>query len=180
MSTVDCQGLLHPLDQLMPLADGPLQALTPVQPEAMPQPYRDLLVHTRDMTPTLEQHHGDRIELECLRTIREGEVYLREVILRLVGDGRGVEHGASRIHLDRFPAAMQSEILEAHTPLGTLMASHGIAHVCRPTRYVRLKPNRRIQCSLGMGETADLYGRQNIVRCPQGNSLYEVMEILAP
>jgi chorismate-pyruvate lyase len=180
MSPVDCQSLLHPLDQLMPLADGPLRALHAVEPEDIPPPYRDLLVHDRDMTPTLEGFHGDRIELDTLRTIRESTVYLREVILRLVGDGRGVEHGASRIHLDRFPEPMRADILEAHTPLGTLMALYQIPHVCHPARYVSLEPNRRLQKSFGMERPAVLYGRQNLVRSPRGESLYEVMEILAP
>jgi chorismate-pyruvate lyase len=180
MSAVDCQGLLHPLDQLMPLADGPLRDLRAIDPADIPRPYRELLVHTRDMTPTLEGFHGDRIELDTLRTVREPEVYLREVVLRLVGDGRGVEHGASRIHLNRFPEAMRDEILDAHTPLGTLMASFGIDHVCRPTRYVRLEPNRRLQDSLDLKQPVTLYGRQNVVSSPTGESLYEVMEILAP
>jgi len=59
-------GILYPLDLAYSRAGVPPPAVTRVQPDAIPQPYRSLLVHERDMTLTLEQHFGGRVVLRDL------------------------------------------------------------------------------------------------------------------
>ena len=56
--------LTHPLDEFYRLAKRPLPGIEPVDGAALPEPYRSLLVHERDMTSTLGQFHGDDIGLE--------------------------------------------------------------------------------------------------------------------
>ena len=50
--------LTHPLDEFYRLAKRPLPGIKPVDGAALPEPYRSLLVHERDMTSTLGQFHG--------------------------------------------------------------------------------------------------------------------------
>ena len=61
--------------------------------EEMPQPYRSLLVHSSDMTPTLEQYYQQPMAITVLSRELQESVYLREVILRGANDGRPVEYG---------------------------------------------------------------------------------------
>src|SRR5436309_14795096 len=86
--------LAHPLDEFyaqMGLALPPLQQ---VDGEAVPQPYKQLVVHHDDMTPTLQKYHGRDIHLPLLGRRRKGRGYFREVGLRLGRPDRPVEVGA--------------------------------------------------------------------------------------
>jgi hypothetical protein len=58
--------------------------------DQMPQPYRDLLVHSRDMTPTLERFFGQRLDLTPLRRQFRKTRYWREVTLNLQENSRPV------------------------------------------------------------------------------------------
>ena len=67
--------------------------LLPIDGIVMPEPYRSLLVHDGDMTPTLEKFHGDRIHLRPLTRETNGSVYSREVILEAGEVNKPVEFG---------------------------------------------------------------------------------------
>src|SRR3954467_137358 len=76
--------------------------LLPVNGVDIPQPYRALLVHDGDMTPTLENFHRGSLHLQVLRTRCEGDKYSREVVLRVDGSEKPVEFGAIEIDLSIF------------------------------------------------------------------------------
>ena len=107
----DLATAAHPLDTFYAAAGLPLPRLQAVDGRTVAQPYRRLLVHTRDMTPTLESFHGGAIDLEVLQRRLHGSEYFRQVILRLSGTGRAVEFGANRVFLDAFPARVRQAIL---------------------------------------------------------------------
>ena len=48
----------YPLDEFYALAGRTLPAIEQVPGESVPEPYRQLLVHQDDMTPTLEKCYG--------------------------------------------------------------------------------------------------------------------------
>jgi len=81
--------------------------------EAVPEPYKTLLVHLDDMTPTLEKFHHRPIHLQVLGRRRAGDDYFREVVLRLDGTNEPVEFGAIKIHLALFPKEAREQILKA-------------------------------------------------------------------
>src|SRR5215831_9800067 len=83
--------LLYPLDTFYSLIEAPLPEVWAISGEEVPEPYRTLLVHKRDMTPTLEAHHGDQIELRVLDRHLDGNAYSRLVDLTLIGSGTVVE-----------------------------------------------------------------------------------------
>src|SRR6266516_2437893 len=94
-------ALAHPLDEFyaqMGLALPPLQQ---VDGEAVPQPYKQLLVYHDDMTLTLEKYYGRDIHLRLLGRRRKGSGYFRKVVLLLDGTEQPVEFGAIKIYLDR-------------------------------------------------------------------------------
>ena len=79
-----------------------LPALRELKAKEVPQPYRALLVHSSDMTPTLARFYGQTLRLRVLSRERQDDSYKREVILWLAEDARPVEYGVIRIFLDRF------------------------------------------------------------------------------
>src|SRR2546425_1206328 len=92
-------SLLFPLDAFYAQAGLALPLVHPIQGEEVPQPYRQLLVHESDMTPTLEAFHGERIHLRMLARRLDGDAYSRQVVLTLNGSARPVAFGAIVIHL---------------------------------------------------------------------------------
>lgn len=170
----------RPLADLYRLADLPLPRITSVDPAAMPEPQRTLLVHANDMTPTLERHYGARIHLEVLRSVQQDGFYFREVVLHLDGSERAVEFGANKVTLNLFPADARRLILGERVPLGTILEDFNIAHTCHPSAYLRVGSDDLISESLGLAGSHELYGRRNTLRDPEGRVLSEVVEILAP
>ena len=79
---------LFPLDIAYTRAGLEPPAATAVAPGDIPQPYRALLVHQRDMTLTLEAHFGGRVVLRPLTTFTLGAWYYRRVLLAQEYSGR--------------------------------------------------------------------------------------------
>src|SRR5258707_8979664 len=94
--------LVHPLDEFYAQTGQTLPPLNQVEGHAVPEPYKTLLVHQNDMTPTLEKFHQRSIHLQVLGRRRKENEYFREVILRLDGSNRPVEFGAIKINLSLF------------------------------------------------------------------------------
>src|SRR6185369_11903751 len=57
-------------------------ALTLLKGEQMIEPYKELLVHSSDMTPTLEAFYNQPMRLTVLSRENQPGAYLREVVLR--------------------------------------------------------------------------------------------------
>jgi chorismate-pyruvate lyase len=170
----------YPLDEFYARSGLTLPPLDQIDGEAVPEPYKSLLVHDRDMTSTLESFHGAGVHLRLLGTERKGGDYFREVLLVLDGSERPVEFGAIQIHLDRFPDQARQEILAERFPLGHVLKDHKIAFVSRPQAFLRIASDRLIDELLGLTGAHVLYGRRNTLLNPAGESLAEIVEILPP
>lgn len=157
-----------------------MPALQFIDPVEIPAPYKQLLVHDRDMTSTLEHFHEQRIHLRVLNREQRESAYSREVVLELDGSNAPVEFGAIKIHLDGFPVVARDRILEAHCPLGRILKEFRIPYVSRPKAFLRAASDRLISGALKLTGTHRLYGRCNRLTDPQGNALAEIVEILPP
>ena len=172
--------LAHPLDEFYAQMGLTLPPLQQVDGEAVPQPYRQLLVHRDDMTPTLEKFHGRDIHLRLLGRRRKGSGYFREVVLLLDGTDQPVEFGAIKIYLDRFGAEARRQILEEQRPLGHILHECGVKHRSRPKAFLRLASDHFINDALQLTGANVLYGRRNTLYDPQDRPLAEIVEILPP
>ena len=172
--------LLQPLREIYGDASRALPRLEILDGGRVPEPYRILLVHDRDMTRTLEAHHGDGIRLRTLASGLQGGVYRRLVALELERSGRPVEFGATRVHLDRFPEPWRGLILAGERPLGGILNAWGIAYRSRPSAFFRTEGDERIRAALGLTVPTPLYGRRNTLSDPHGNPLADILEILPP
>lgn len=173
-------SIAYPLDEFYARSGLTLPPLDQIDGEAVPDPYKTLLVHDRDMTSTLENFHGAGVHLRLLGRERTGDDYFREVLLVLDDSERPVEFGAILIHLDRFPDAARREILEERFPLGHVLKDHNLPFQSRPRAYLRIASDKLINELLGLHGAHVLYGRRNTLLNPNGASLAEIVEILPP
>jgi len=172
--------LIYPLNEFYEQLGLPLPAVARVDGRDMPEPYRSLLVHNRDMTPTLERAHDRRIRLRVLRSTVADDVLSRQVVLVAEGSEVPVAFGASKIHLEHFPEDARPLVLEGKQPLGAILRSQGIAHAGRPEVFLEVTADALIHNALGLTEPARLYGRRNMLVDAAGRTLAEVVEILPP
>lgn len=155
----------------------PLQRLAN---DEVPEPYKRLLVHSSDMTPTLENYYGQPLGIRVISRQREGETYLREVVLNLKEDLRPVEYGVIRIFLEHFPAEARRMILDEVRPLGAILEEQAIGHMSWPQVFFRAESDAHLGKWLRLPRPCPLYGRRNLLLDGSRRLLADVMEILAP
>jgi chorismate-pyruvate lyase len=170
----------YPLSEFYSHAKLPLPRIETIAGEAVPEPFKSLLVHHHDMTPTLEGFYKSDIHLEIVRRERRGDFYFREVVLRLNGDDRAVEFGANKIYLGRFPEEAQDLILQEETPLGRILADCGVKHRTETRAFLRVESDALITEKLELAAAEVLYGRKAVIFDLQGRPLSEIVEILPP
>lgn len=173
-------SVISPLSEFYNSTGDVLPHIEVVEEADMPQPYRKLLVHANDMTPTLEAFSRQTIHLKLLAKLVDDGVLYREVVLVTDRTDRAMEFGAIKIHLDRFSDAARRLIVEGHYPLGTILNDHGIEHSCRPTGYFSIASDPITRRAFGLTADTRLYGRHNVLSNSLGGELAEVVEILPP
>lgn len=173
-------GLVYPLDRFYARDAMPLPALRELPGEALPEPYRQLLVHDDDMTPTLEAWFYSDIHIEVWSRGHQGDLYLREVLLRLDRDLRPVEFGANQINLALFAPDVRRLILDEYLPLGHILKMRKIPHQGHPLGYFEVEADARLQRAFRLTGPRCLYGRRNRITDPQGRVLSDIVEILTP
>jgi len=170
----------YPLDEFYAMAKRELPPIEQITGEEVPEPYRHLLVHTNDMTPTLEKSYDERIYLNVISRQTRGDYYFREVILLTQRTRTPVEFGAIKINLALFPPGARRLILEEQEPLGTILSDFKIPHSSRPKAYLRIDADAFIKGALQLSGRQLLYGRRNTLFDPQQRPLAEIVEILPP
>ena len=171
---------LYPLDEFYAQAGRALPVIKPVDGTKVPEPYRSLLVHSGDMTSTLESFHGESIRLEVLSRQERGDFYFREVVLILVQSGRPVEFGAIKMNLALFPPTARRQILDEKLPLGRILEDYKIVYSNRPKGFFRIESDGFIQAALWLPGVVKVFGRRNALLDPRKQALAEVVEILPP
>jgi chorismate-pyruvate lyase len=132
---------LFPLDFVYARSGVALPRVKAIAAGRIPIPYRSLLVHTTDMTLTLERHFGGRVALRPLATFTSGPWYFRRVLLALEYTGRPVEMGAIRIKVRAFSERIRRQILKNDVPLGRLLRDGGVRYESRPKAFFAVTPN---------------------------------------
>ena len=169
--------LLYPLSEFYQQLGRPLPEARTLQPEEMPETHRRLLVHERDMTPTLEAAHGQSLHVQALKRSHRDDSYSRLVLLKL-DDGSTAAMGAISINLAVLPENTRQLVLEDERPFGSILATCHIAHYCCPAAYFEIKADAPIVEALGVDVECPLYGRRNVIRGSSGAELAHVLEIL--
>lgn len=171
---------LFPLEELYALRGQPMPAIDPLPAREMPEPCRSLLAHENDMTSTLENFYGQRLEVVVLGRRMAGREYFREVLLRLGPAGRRVAYGAIRIILDLLPEGPRRQILLECQPFGRILTEWGVEFTSHPQAYLRVASDDFINHALDLAGSQCLYGRRNRLLDRWERPLAEIVEILPP
>jgi chorismate-pyruvate lyase len=170
--------LFYPLNEFYEHEGLTLPRFVRVEGRDVPEPYKSLLVHENDVTPTLAAAYGRKIQLRILRKRRRHDVFSREIILEPEGDGRKILFGAIKIYLERFTPEARQLILECKQPFGTILQEQGIVHSSRPEAYIQVEADEVINEALGLTGHAVLYGRRSALWNASQRALAQVLEIL--
>ena len=170
----------YPLSEFYAHAKLPLPHIEFIPGEEVPEPFKSLLVHHNDMTPTLEAFHKSDIHLEIVSRERRGDFYFREVVLRLNGDDQPVEFGANKLYLGRFPEEARDLILQEYIPLGRILKDCHVPHRTQAKAFVRVQADELIGGKFELTQPGLLYGRKAAISDLQGRPLSEIVEILPP
>jgi chorismate-pyruvate lyase len=173
-------NLLSPLDDLYESSGEALPSVEPLEGPQVPEPYRTLLVHGRDMTTTLERRCGRPLHLRVLLKHLTDQELIRQVVLESDEGNTPWEFGAIRIQLAPFDETSRQKVLECHRPLGAILIEHGLEHSCRPTGFFRLTTDRISSHAFGINGAQLLYGRHTFLYGANEALLAEVVEILPP
>jgi len=166
-----------PLEKFYQRAGKALPEIELLSGEAMPEPYKSLLVHERDMTSTLERFHQSRCHVRALQYV-EDDAYSRLVILELDGSRKPIEFGAITIHLSAFAPHARELILARERPLGTILHEEHVGFVSCPQAFFRVTADDLICEALQEDLNTRLLGRCNRLSSPNGQLIAEIVEIL--
>jgi len=174
------QSLLWPLNLFCAHYGREVPEITPLFEQHMPEPYKQLLVHERNMTPTLESYHGGTIYIEPLNVFSDEKETTREVILRRDTDDKPLEYGASRVFRSTVTPEALFLIDDGRLPLGTILRVCDCEHTVQPSGYFKIRSTPFFAEAFAAGDVPYFYGRRNTLVALDGNSIAEVCEILPP
>ncbi len=165
-----------PLDEFYNLGKRELPPINPIEKLNIPEPYKSLLVHERDMTSTLGQFHNDEIQLKVLKQHQQQNEYYREVLLITKQEKRPVEYGAIKIFLQQFPEPARKAVVKAAAPLGQLLNDYNINYISKPKGFLTIECDDYIGDLLECKGQARLFGRRNSLY--EANNLLQIAEIV--
>ncbi len=172
--------ILFPLNRFYETNHLALPTIVQVAGSSLPVPYRGLLDHDRDMTPTLEAFFRETIAISIIHRGRQGDAYTREVVLFTEQSRKPVAYGSIDIHLENIDRAPRTDILSGRLPFGSILNKHSIKHVSAPSAFFEIDSDTVTQKYFHLTAPARLYGRRNRLSTPDGRTLADVLEILAP
>jgi chorismate-pyruvate lyase len=152
--------------------------VTFIPAEDLPEAECQQLAHDQDMTPRLRDYHGCEIDLDVHAKARVGNYLVRASVLTRRKDGKPVEFGAIGIHLDHLPEKAREMVVAGRVPFGAILETEAVPHMSHPRGFFRIAVDARLAELLGATTGQVLFGRCNVLRRPDGQSLAEVVEVL--
>jgi hypothetical protein len=142
-------------------------------------PYSHLLVHEHHMTVTVEEHHGDLVDVRILARHKTADAYARKILLVLQKSGRVVQFGIMRVNLRYCSDKVRSEIEAGQTPLGRILIQNNVLRRIEPTAYLRVIPGLAMMNWFALERPLPTYGRLAYIHC-DGQPAVELLEIVRP
>ena len=178
------QVLAEALHRLLPFhffyeqAGADLPDFNFLEGDEVPYPYRSLLVHQNDMTPTLAAFHHSRLYLEVHKHESNPDFVMRLVTLHAASSEVPVEFGAIAIQLGGLPEEVREKVIEGQKPLGGLLGEYDVVHRGSPSAYFSVPADELIAKSLNQNVGETLYGRCNQLLDTDGMVFADIVEIL--
>ena len=170
---------LHELVQLFYDQPEDLARFYPVQNEQMPEFYRSLLNHDHHMTVTLETYHGSSVDVHVLDYDVTNDIYMRQILLTRHDDGRVVQYGIVRLHLQYLTQPVRAEITSRRIPLGRVLMNHNVLRRVELVQLWQVTPGVDLCQHFQLAAPSPTFGRTAIIHCHDEPAV-ELLEIVAP
>lgn len=150
-----------------------------VDPDRIPYPEDQLLVHHDHMTEVLERHHGSPVEVTVMEEHFDGDVYTRKIALAPRDEpGKVVEWGIARLDLRYLSQPVKDEILARELPLGAVLIKHNVLRRVKPRWFIRFpEGGPTVKLFGSLPHPGPVYGRIGTIYC-DGEPAIEVLEIV--
>jgi chorismate-pyruvate lyase len=152
-----------------------------VRPQNIEEPFRAMLVHSNDMTPTIEDFAQCHVQLAVLHYEIQNHVLFRQVLLLAQEHfDKPLVFGNIKIRLDNLTDEARLLVLEGTLPFGAILRQERIPHWNNPAALFRVRLNQELSTYFG-AEYGDItYGRYRQMVSTNHVVLSQVMEILSP
>ncbi|MCY2962564.1 MAG: hypothetical protein NT069_02755 [Planctomycetota bacterium] len=144
-----------------------------------PEPYKQLLVHDRHMTITMEKYYKTPVRVRVLARRQEGNSYLRHIVLERCDTGAVVQFGIVRFDFSYVTDAVRDEILAEQTPLGRILINYNVLRHIDLGAIVKIQPGEALQRLFGCPADCVVYGRLATIFCNQKPAV-DLLEVAAP
>jgi chorismate-pyruvate lyase len=119
------------------------------------------------------------VQVKVLARRREGDIYLRHIVLERCDNGRVVQFGIVRFDFRYVTDEVRDQILAEQTPLGRILINFNVLRHIDLGAIVRIWPGPRLQALFGCPAEPPLYGRLATIFCNQKPAV-DLLEISAP
>jgi chorismate-pyruvate lyase len=146
---------------------------------SMPDVYRKLLDHEHHMTVTVESHHGCPVDVAVLDYDTANDTYNRKIVLTRSDNGRVVQFGIVRLHVNFISRDVRAEIESREIPLGRVLINHGVLRRVELSQLWKVIPGVDLCRLFELAQPVETYGRTAIIYC-DGEPAIELLEIVTP
>lgn len=153
--------------------------IEPVTSDAVPEPYRELLVHTHHMTVAVEEFFGEPVNVCVQEVVRNDDDYARKILLKLRDAGTVVQFGIVQIDLEMLAPDVSEAIVSQKIPLGRILIQNEVLRTVNPIGYFRVHLSKLMAEWFGAKRGDVTYGRIGVITA-DGKPAIRVAEILAP
>jgi hypothetical protein len=167
------------LTSLFPEEDELFAHVEHIPANLTPEPYKQLLVHDRHMTLTMEEFHRSPVVVNVLDRKLEGNIYSRKILLKRSDDGAMVQFALVRFDLSVVLPAVRDEILSEQAPLGRILVNYNVFRVVDLGAILQITagPAFARLCGCSIGQLT--YGRLATIFC-NGRPAVDLFEAAAP
>lgn len=149
-----------------------------VEASQIPSPSLELLAHNHHMTVTLEKHHESSVLVHVLGYETETGYYSRKSLLSRESDGKVVQYGIVRLHLDALATDVRREIESREIPLGRVLINHNVLREVKLLGLFRISCGAELAREFGCQIGDVCFGRTAIIYC-DGAPAVELLEIVS-
>ncbi len=148
-----------------------------VDSRELPPDYRRLLSHHDHMTVSLEEFHGEPVNVCVLAECSCADFYTRNSLLARHSDGRIVQFGIMRIDLAGLRPSVRQAIESHEAPLGRILIENNLLREVELLALWRIEPSEVLRTNLGLQSGEVIYGRTAVIRVA-GQPRVDLLEIV--
>ena len=144
-----------------------------------PEPYKQMLVHDKHMTVTMEAHYDSPLEVSIIDRKLADDVYSRKILLLKSGTDKVVQFGIVRFDFHYVTPEVRDEIVKGDIPLGRILINHNVLRQIDLGAILRITAGPALADYLQMTSGEITYGRLATIFCNHRPAV-DLLEIPAP